>query len=484
MATRIYSEAGEVILIAGDGTRRSIRSDAFGWHVEDDLYKVSDQIEHKAYTLGALGDIEGENGMGFDDVQSFHSYIHSMVDAMEADVSALVPITENVGDNPLSFDAWGRNKVYQDKSLLHGMFTYSVPATIWKEIYNDVEREPTIAVSKNGTLHMSSGDHLGDDNTLQTYRHPRYQPNRGHLYSNSAMLPQKTALGVREFGLFTREAGAFFRLKSDGQLYAVIRTTINNVTNELVELIDTTGVDLEKGNTYDIQFQWRGVGDYKFMINLKTVYVFDYLGKLSELSVFNPALPAAFRCKNLGDNPKIKAGCVDISSEGGGDENGKVHGSVSISNEVGQVAISGFNVPIIAIKSMNQMGGLLNTRDTIALMLSAYSDERAFLRVWVTRDFSAISPNDQHWKDIGDGHLEYIEFDNLDGTEPMSFDISKAHTISGHRVNKDSTLVIDDIFDGTTSLWITPGDMYIFTMHREDGTLTNVGCTFDFGEAI
>ena len=110
------------------------------------------------------------------------------------------------------------------------------------------------------------------------------------MYSSSIFLPNPTASAIRDFGIFTEDRGVFFRLKSDGNLYAVIRTTIDSVTTEDEQLIDISGIDVEKGNVYDIQFQWRGVGNYKFYINLQEVYRFNYLGTLTNISLFNPVL--------------------------------------------------------------------------------------------------------------------------------------------------------------------------------------------------
>ena len=388
-----------------------------------------------------------------------------------------------IQSNGLNSDAWGRLKTVQDKSILHGMFTNSIPNSMWKEVYNGVEQVPTIATSVNGNLSMKSGATLNDVNILDSFRNPRYEPNRGHLYSTSCILPSKTALGVREWGIFTELAGCFFRLKQDGLLYAVIRTTRNSVTTDDEKLIDTTGIDLEKGNIYDIQFQWRGVGSYFFYINLNLVYSFDYLGTLTELSMFNPALPIAFRCENLGNNVEIKVGCVDVTSEGGS-INGKTYGSVSMDNQVGQTAITGFNVPVIAIRSKKTVNSKRNTRDTIALLLSAYADQRAFLRIWATRDNTAITVNNQAWRNFGDGHLEYITYDIPDITTPMTFNTAKADVIFGCRVNQDETYSTSALFEGRTDIWLTPGDTLIFTMHRETGAAANVGCTFEFAEEI
>ncbi len=207
-----------------------------------------------------------------------------------------------------------------------------------------------------------------------------------------------------------------------------------------------------------------------------------------ELSVvsdklFNPALPIAFQCKNLGANVEILCGCVDVSSEGGS-TNGKVYGSVEIDNEAGQTAISGYNVPVIAIRSKKTVNGKVNTRDTLALLLSAYASERAFIRVWVTRDLTAITENNQVWRNYGDGHLEYITYDVPDITTPMTFNTAKAKLVFGCRVNQDDTYSTSALFEGRTNIWLTPGDMFVFTMHRENGLSTEVGCSFEFAEEI
>lgn len=387
----------------------------------------------------------------------------------------------NVGKDELQYDAWGRSKAVLDDSILHGMFTFNVPVNVWKEDFNGTERVPTNATSVDGKLKLTSGAVTNDTTVLSTFRFPRYEPNRGFLYSTSIFLPSITRVGTRRFGYFTAESGAFFELTDIG-LYAVVRTTVTGVTTDDRQEIDTTGIDLEKGNIFDIQMQWRGVGNYKFFINLNEAYMFEYLGTRSELSMFNPACPIAFECENLGDEVEIFCGCVDVSSEGGKD-NGKTYGSVNISNQEGQVSISGFNVPVIAIRSKVTVNTLINTRDTLALLASAYGDQRCMFRVWATRDFTAITDGTQTWGDFGDGHLEYVEYDPGAGT-PMTFDTTKATLIFGSRVNQDDTYSTSALFEGRTSIYQSPGDMFVFTMHRETGGSTNVGVTYEFAEAI
>ena len=121
---------------------------------------------------------------------------------------------------------------------------------------------------------------------------------------------------------------------------------------------------------------------------------------------------------------------------------------------------------------------------TLALLVNAYSDQRSLVRVWVTRDLTAITENDQVWKDFGDGHLQYIEYDNPDVGTPMTFDTSKASIVFGSRIDQDQTYTTTALFEDRTSIYMHPSDMFIFTIHRETGTACNVGLTFEFAEEI
>jgi len=117
-------------------------------------------------------------------------------------------------------DAWGVDKVSLNHSLVHGVFTYDVPPSVWLAIENGVEvftLASTGATSEDGMLKVIS---QGNNTIVFSRRHPRYQPNRGHLYSSSIILPDPGADGIRDWGMATEEDGIFFRLES-GTLYAV-----------------------------------------------------------------------------------------------------------------------------------------------------------------------------------------------------------------------------------------------------------------------
>ena len=390
----------------------------------------------------------------------------------------------------LMTDAWSRLKTSRDVSLFHGMFTESIPAFLWREVLDGAEQSVfNQATSVNGKMRLESTVTGGEVIGLCSFRNPRYEPNRGHLYSVSAFVPDKSALGIRNFGIFTSDAGVFFRVRTNG-IYAVIRTTIDNNVIEIEELITLPpDIDIEKGWTYDIQFQWRGVGVYYFFIGQRLVHTIDTEGSRTELTMWNPAAPCAFECINDGAVVAIECGCVDVTSEGGKD-NGKTYGSISYNNESGQTdnTISGFNVPILVVRNKLLIGSRVNTRDVVSLLATAYSDQRSLLRVWATRDETAIALNGQAWTDFGDGHIEYINYrlDSAGNTiaSEMTFDTTKAQLVFGSRVDIDNSYSTSALFEGRTEIYQNAGDIFIFTMHRENGIGANVGVTYEFAEAI
>ena len=153
-----------------------------------------------------------------------------------------------------------------------------------------------------------------------------------------------------------------------------------------------------------------------------------------------------------------------------------------MTNQQGEANYTGFNQPIVAVRSKLTVNGLVNTRDTLALLSSFYADEKSICRVWATRDFSAITEGNSAWVDITDGHLEGIEMAQTLGT--LSFDTTKATLIFTCRVEREGTYATSALFEGRTQIYQTPGDMFIFTMHRDNGQSTKGGCTYEFAEAI
>jgi hypothetical protein len=297
-----------------------------------------------------------------------------------------------LGQGELTVDAWGRQKVSEDYSMFHGMFTYDIPPSMWLLYENGTELLTLSSSTRNGSvdgaLSITSGAVTGDISLLTTRRHPRYQPNRGLLYSSSVFLPNPTQ-GQVDFGLFVEEAdGCFFRRKEDGKLYACVRSGGVLTHEEEVSLPHT--FNLAMGNTYDIQAQWRGVGNIRFYVgdprtSFSTLaHTISNLNKSTALIMQNPALAISFRATNIsGQEASLKCGCVDLTSEGGNVEQEQY------------LALEGTNTvssgdPILAIRSPELIHGRHNTRDTRFVRVRGSSDKKVKLAVYSTRDATTL----------------------------------------------------------------------------------------------
>lgn len=374
------------------------------------------------------------------------------------------------GNSQLGLDAWGRQKSVTDKSLFHGMFTFDVPAAMWIEYDNDVESTSfTHATSVGGMLNISSA--AGLKTTLLSKRHPRYQPNRGHLYATSMIVDSAATANNKDFGIFTSQNGVFFRVRS-GELYAVRRTTINGVTTETEDLIEH-GADLTKGNVYDIQMQWRGVGNIFFFVNQELRLVLPLLGTLDSLSISNPALPIGFE---VSEGDSMRCGCVDISSEGGESEN-RQRGDV----DSGEVALSSTEIPVVALKLPNTItyngNSTINTRDIALRRVMAWADAATTIKVYYTRTTSKFTGTT--WTDNDTiGTAQY----SIDGNIVLDNLTTNLRRIATSRVAANSNVEITNPDPDLGEYFLTSGDYLIVTMQAKANTIG--GSAIEWGAEI
>lgn len=337
---------------------------------------------------------------------------------LDAVTSITNPIKLGFGD--LTVDAWGTPKVSNGRSLYHGMFTFDIPEQMWFMYENSVEvATSTDIVSTNGAGVLTT---TVTNTTLDLVSReaPRYQPNRGHLFSTALWCPLKTQDGQRTWGIGTPENCVQFRLEADGLLYAIIRSGNVETTRQLIDTSTVTGFDVEKGNVYDIQFQWRGVGDYKFFINLIHVATVSYIGTLTALSMENPALPIQFGAVRTTQDVALHVGCADITSEGGRADNEQFSSAYAEN-----VTISGTDVPVMVIHNPLLQGGVTNTRSVTVARLSFNCAKRGSFKVWTTRNLADITG--ATFKPVGNGSFLTSDSVSMDVTAVKATAVTTAN---------------------------------------------------------
>jgi hypothetical protein len=302
------------------------------------------------------------------------------------DADGNVPISGVLGVGDLIYDAWGVQKVSLPYSLSHGMFTFDIPDKMWFMYENGTQvYTSTDIVSTDGAAVLTTTA-TNTSLILESRVAPPSQPNRGVLFSTAGWFPSKTADGVREWGLQTTDNGVFFRLKADGLLYAVQRSLTVETREELIDTSGVTGFDVQKGNIYDIQYQWRGVGNYKFFINNVHVHTFALLGTLTALSMANPALPMSFKATRTTADVAIHIGCADLTSENGSEP--REEGQAAYSQAV---STNGADKPVLVIHNPLLINGKVNTRTVHIHSVALRNTKKCIFKLWKTRNPADIT---------------------------------------------------------------------------------------------
>lgn len=418
----------------------------------------------------------------------------------------------DVNNNDLGEDAWGRNKVVFDRSLFHGINTYGIAKEMWKKYLNGTEvldgSIDDVIRDVNGATCIKS-DVPGERNTLQSLQHPGYQPNRGHLFSDSSWIPNA----------------------NDGTFGVLVRTTVDGVTtdtftalgsvSETTHTVGADNFDLSKGNVHDLQLQWRGVGNFKTFINLLGTSNNQVLGTLSNLSVSNPSLSVRYEAikgaHTLGGLARtgsavrfglgteengvmleyqypddsdaiIYFGCCDVSSEGGSAEvqvlgtvNAERHATDNAndsSQDQNLHAVLAFRVP--ATKTINGTSGthvIYNSRDIQINGIDIKAGDEGSFYLYRTRNGANITAG--QWTLNWSGDVEYAvgtlgapngitEFlpDNMDRLFVWGVEMDQGRAIE----------LRDD------NVWATNNDYYLLAFKAADGLVgDNVEASITLG---
>jgi len=384
-----------------------------------------------------------------------------------------------LGYGDLSIGALGGAKTIQDVSLFSSSFIVNISRKKWvpfeddSEIFKDVDL--TRISHANGSAIITSGTTIGNNSYLMSKRHPRHQAQRGHYASSLVILPSKDAIGIREFGLRSNFYGAFFRLR-DGILYAVVRNSIGWVLQPDVEqLIEDIPFpfDMELGAAYNVQLQCPTAGNARFMIINPETQVSEQVHQMEFPSgipffINNSSMPFGFYTENTnGTDVEIQSRCADVSSEGGSKGN-RAFASVSS----GAVTTSTAELPMIAFRIPNMVGGEMNTRDVMLSKLYASSDSSpiAELRVYAFRDPTAITATS--WTPTSEGLQEIA----INGTI-TAFDDTKMTKVFDVDIAANFLNVIENTGEEVDFI-LTHGDYLLVTLQAKNNSTSKVTITY------
>lgn len=390
---------------------------------------------------------------------------------------ASMPITPvKIGDGDITQDAWGIQKVSFPHSLLHGLWTFDIPASMWFMYENGSQvYTSTNIVSTNGAAVLTTSA-TKTALVMESRECPRYQPNRGHLFSTALWCPSKTNDGVRDWGVQTAENGVFFRLKADGLLYAVLKSGGVEVKEEVITTSGVTAFDVQKGNVYDIQYQWRGVGNYKFFINLQLVHTFSSLGTLTALSMQNPALPASFKCTRTTADVSMSIGCCDITSENGNSDQEEYMAAYAAA-----VSTTGTDKPVLVLFNPLTINGVTNTRTVTISSFSVINTKKSVFKVWRTRTLADITG--ATFQTVGNGSWMQTDSPNTTAgaVRATAATVANMRFITAIPVEAAVPRVVDITNPNIVKFNMVRGDYIVIT---NDGAAASSEVVVNWGEQI
>lgn len=239
-----------------------------------------------------------------------------------------------------SRDSFNRLRVSMPVALFDGNFSPYYDTDLWDELeatsgtvtHNPTTRQVTLSVATtaNSRAVLSSRQYL------------HYQPGRGQLVLMTGCFGALDATNVKKrIGYFGESNGLFFE-GTGGLMYVVVRTkTSGTVVDYPVvqsswnyDKMDGTGpsrkvVDWAKRQIFVIQFQWLGVGQVIFGLDIDgeifPVHMFNHANTTLNGSAVLPYmqianLPVRYEVVNTGATgtaATMTAICANVSTEGG-----------------------------------------------------------------------------------------------------------------------------------------------------------------------
>ena len=385
--------------------------------------------------------------------------------SLTVDGAVSIAASTNPSYGSILADAWGVLKTSHPESLFHGKWTFDIDPANWFMYENGTQVYTSTNITSTNSAAKLVTDVTNTSVMMESRECPRYQANRGHLFSTALWCPSKTNDGKRRWGLITAENGVYFELRSDGLLYAMTKSGSSVTTHSVIDTSGISGFDVEKGNLYDIQFQWRGVGNYYFYINQQLVYTVANLGTLTALSIENPALPVCFECERTTADVEMHIGCVDVTSENGSRNDREVYTSAYAEN----VSIS-TNTPVIVVKCPLTISSETNTRTNTLAHVSVFCDKKAVFKLWTTRTAGDITG--ATYQPVGGG--SYTECDSTDmsgsAVRATSVTVANLNLITSVSVAAGQTATIDNPYRDRIEFPLVRGDYLVITGSAATGT--------------
>ena len=202
----------------------------------------------------------------------------------------------------------------------------------------------------------------------------RYQAGRGQRILQTIVNADAGKVGqIRRWGYYDDGDGLFWQL-SGTSFGFVRRTSTSGAPVETfisqsafnIDKVDGTGqsglnIDFTKGNIYEMQFQWLGVGNVELYVNGTPCHIIRNPNQLANPYMKTAVLPLSWEVQNMvaSTGSSMMAICANVTSEGGNKPPEVSYGAYAITGTaIGNGAAA--EAPVLAIRLTSSFNGLDN----------------------------------------------------------------------------------------------------------------------------
>ena len=295
---------------------------------------------------------------------------------------------------PYNMDAFGGVRVSNPFTLYDMTNKYGIDT---RELSVSSSGGATITSSLNDSgVGLTTTATSGSYARMRTNTWFRYQAGRGQRILQTVVHRDAGQTGqVRRWGYFDDNDGIYWMLS--GTTFNIVRrTSTSGAPVEVVvsqsafniDKVDGTGqsglnVDFTKGNIYELQFQWLGVGNVELYINGVPCHTMRNPNTLANPYIKTAVLPLSWEVQNIAASvaSSMLAICANVTSEGGQNPSAVTFGAYSVAGTPVGSGIAN-EVPIIAIRLSQTFGGVDNRLTVLPKLLEmATTTKAAFFRV-------------------------------------------------------------------------------------------------------
>ena len=207
--------------------------------------------------------------------------------------------------------SFGQQRVAAPYRLADLINTYSFDLDVWASRIDG----GSVTHLPNEAALLLTGNASGGVAEIRTDDQYRYQAGVGQRIWQTVVSGPTDAGQVYRWGYYDDSDGLYWQHDSSGLRFGLRTSTDGGVTNTLYSVAGSR--NLERGNIYEIAFQWLGVGLVRTWVNGNPAVQVPNAGQRAQVYMKTAYLPLSYEARGGTGAATLKVICASVQSEGG-----------------------------------------------------------------------------------------------------------------------------------------------------------------------